>query len=102
MVVELLYFDGCPAIEALRPAVKALAEQRGARLVERRIATPREADAHRFLGSPTVRVDGLDIESGARRRSDYGIKCRLYRTPDGLSRVPPGEWLREAVGREAG
>ncbi len=52
---------------------------------------------HRFLGSPTVRVDGHDIEPEAQRRDDYGLKCRLYRTPDGIRTTPPDQWLSSAL-----
>ena len=70
--IELLYFDGCPGYEAV-------------------------AREERFLGSPTLRVDGVDVEPGARDRRDYGLKCRLYRTADGLLDAPPDEWVRDAL-----
>jgi hypothetical protein len=98
MLVELLYFDGCPALEQLRPVVRRLSEERGARVVERRVTTLREADAQRFLGSPTVRVNGLDVEPGAADRTDYGLKCRLYRSPHGVGRVLPEDLLHAAIG----
>ena len=98
-LVELLYFDGCPGIDRVSPVVAPLAEAAGARVVRRRVETPQEAEAQRFLGSPTVRVDGMDVEPGAERRSDYGMKCRLYQTADGLTGVPEQEWVREALQR---
>jgi hypothetical protein len=42
-------------------------------------ATRRE----RFPGSPTLRIDGQDIDSDAADRQDYGLKCRLYPTQPG-------------------
>jgi hypothetical protein len=51
----------------------------------------------RFLGSPTVRVNGMDVEPGADARRDYGIKCRLYRTTAGIARVPPRTWILAAL-----
>jgi hypothetical protein len=51
----------------------------------------------RFLGSPTVRVDGRDVEPGADLREDFGLKCRLYRTEDGLTGTPAEEWLLAAI-----
>ncbi|RMF77913.1 MAG: hypothetical protein D6744_10750, partial [Planctomycetota bacterium] len=48
------------------------------------IATPDDVQRLRFLGSPTVQVDGVDIEPAARSRTDYVMSCRLYDTPDGL------------------
>jgi len=32
-----------------------------------------EARRHRFLGSPTVKIDGLDVEPSVRRREDFGL-----------------------------
>ena len=37
------------------------------------------AERLRFLGSPTVRVDGLDVEPAARDSRDYVFACRTYR-----------------------
>jgi len=48
----------------------------------------------RFLGSPTVQVDGVDIEPAARSRTEYAMSCRLYGTPDGL---PSREMLLAAL-----
>ena len=98
-LVELLYFDGCPGIDRVVPVVSPLAETAGARVVQRRVETPDEAEAQRFLGSPTVRVDGVDVEPGAEQRDDYGLKCRLYQTADGLAGVPDEAWIREALRR---
>jgi hypothetical protein len=98
-LVELLYFDGCPGIDRVLPAVAPLAEAAGARVVRRRVETPEQAEAQRFLGSPTVRVDGVDVEPGAEQRCDYGLKCRLYRTAAGLAGVPEEGWVQEALQR---
>ena len=63
-----------------------------------RVETHEESERERFLGSPTVRVDGRDVDPGAGERSDYGLKCRLYRSEEhSLSPVPPGEWIRSAL-----
>jgi hypothetical protein len=67
----------------------------------RRITDDEAAQRERFLDSPTVRVNGRDVEPDAERRTDYGMKCRLYRTPGGVSGQPPQEWLRAALGRAA-
>lgn len=99
MVVEFLYVDRCPGGEQLLPSLRRLAEERDAELVERLIETADDAEAQRFLGSPTVRVDGVDVEPGACCRTDFGLKCRLYRTAGGISNVPAEVWVRDAVGR---
>lgn len=96
-LVELLYFDGCPGIDRVLPLVAPLAEAAGARVVQRRVETHEQAEVQRFLGSPTVRVDGVDVEPGAEQRSDYGLKCRLYQTAAGLTGTPEEDWVRDAL-----
>ncbi len=104
MKVELLYFDGCPSYGRLLPRLRELvaAADPGVEVELRRIETSSEAEAERFLGSPTVRVDGLDIDPGAARRRDFGIKCRLYETADGLGPLPPERLITAALDRAAG
>ena len=71
----MLYFDGCPNHEALLPHLRELLDATGIGseielvLVEDAAA----AERARFLGSPTVRIDGEDVEPGAGERSDFEI-----------------------------
>ena len=99
MRIEILYFDGCPGHEAL---MSRLCEfLRGAALdapVElKRVTSAEEAERERFLGSPTLRVDGRDVEPGAEERTDYGLKCRLYAEADGLHGAVPDELIAAAL-----
>src|SRR5947209_6738889 len=84
--IELLYFDGCPNHEALVPRLEELLHSAhvAVNLEMRRIPDEAAAKRERFLGSPSVRVDGRDVEPGAEARDDFGLKCRLYRLPTGL------------------
>jgi hypothetical protein len=99
--VELLFFDGCPNHEALLPRLRGLLQSIGAEgdihLV--RVENAEEAQRARFLGSPTVRVNGEDVEPGADDRADFGLKCRLFATPEGLRGMPADEWVVAAVRR---
>lgn len=102
----MLYFDGCPNHEALLPRLRELlASQSISPEIELRVITDDQAaKRERFLGSPTIRVNGRDVEPDAEMRTDFGMKCRLYRSAGGVSGQPPQEWLRAAVagGAEAG
>lgn len=102
--VELLYFDGCPNHDALLLRLRELLAVAGARSeVElRRIESADVAERERFLGSPTVRVNGEDVDPGAAERRDFGLKCRLFATPEGLRGAPADEWVLAAVRRAAG
>jgi hypothetical protein len=103
MTVELLYFDGCPTYERLLPRLRELVAHLApeASLELRRIGSIELAERERFLGSPTVRVDGVDVDPGAAEREDFGLECRLYRTDAGLQPAPPEEWIRAALARAA-
>jgi Alkylmercury lyase len=102
MKVELLYFDGCPSYEALLPRLRSLLAEAGVPddVELRRVETEEEAVAERFLGSPTLRVDGVDVEPGAGTRDDFGLKCRLFFGPAGLVGVPDEAWIRAGIVRD--
>ena len=58
-----------------------------------------EADARerRFLGSPTVRVEGRDVDQRLNGRREYTLADRIYRTDRGLAGWPDAAWVREAL-----
>jgi hypothetical protein len=98
--VELLHVGGCPHHEAFLPHLRRLLDERGAddvpvRLVE--ITSDDEARRRRFLGSPSLRVDGVDVDPSARGRTDYGLQCRLYVTDEGVRGTPPDSWVLRAL-----
>lgn len=97
MTLEVLYFDGCPSQQQLMPALRTLAGEHGVGVTLRRIKDVADAENTRFLGSPSVRVNGVDVEPGAQERTDFGMKCRLYRSGDGQSGLPPEHWIRQAL-----
>jgi len=101
--IEVLYFEGCPNHAALLPRLGDVLDRAGVP-TEVELVRVRDDDAaqrERFLGSPTLRIDGRDVEPGADARSDFGLKCRLYRTPHGLVGLPPDEWVLAALGDRA-
>jgi hypothetical protein len=97
--IEVLFFEGCPnhrrAVELAKSVAADLVPD--VRLEEVEVRDPDDAERRRFLGSPTIRVDGEDIEPDARSRTDYAMSCRLYRG----SGVPPRELIEAAVRRAA-
>jgi hypothetical protein len=104
MTIEVLYFDGCPNHDAVVRRLHRLLDEAAVRadVALRRIGSNEDAQRFRFLGSPSVRVDGRDVEPGAHKREDFGLRCRLYRTPDGLTGIPPDAWILAAVGAGGG
>ncbi len=104
MRIEVLYFDGCPSHEQLLVHLRSLLEREGidAEIVLRHVPDDEHAQRERFLGSPTIRVDGRDIDPGAPDRDDYGLKCRIYQTRAGLTGLPPDHWILEAIAEHPG
>ena len=97
MEVELLYWDGCPSYPA------ALADLRAALgehvpVTVREVVSEGQAVAEDFPGSPTIRVDGHDVDpAGAGSRP--ALTCRIYHRPDGrVLPVPTREQIEEALG----
>ncbi len=98
MVVEVLYFDGCPTyLEATRNLREVLAREGVGAVVELvAVNTDEEARRLRFPGSPTIRAEGRDLFP-IPDRAEYAPGCRTYATPEGLKGSPTAEMLSEAL-----
>ena len=106
-LVEILYFDGCPNHTDARLLVELVAEELRLEPEIRMVEVPdRDAATRlRFLGSPSVRVNGSDVEPGGDDRGEFVLSCRVYRSDRGFAGQPDEAWiraaLREAVGGRA-
>jgi hypothetical protein len=58
---------------------------------------PALAEELRFPGSPTIRVDGRDIDPAYKDPGDHTPRCRLYRTATGLTGMPERAWIEAAL-----
>jgi hypothetical protein len=61
------------------------------------VTTIAEAVEQRFVGSPTVRVEGRDVDRNPEGAGPVSLSDRVYRTGRGLSGWPDAEWVREAI-----
>ncbi len=98
--VEVLYFKGCPNHEpAVEQVRKALRNEGLAILVnEVEITDPEMAQRVGFLGSPSIRIDGIDVEPGAREIETFGFGCRTYSDDEGRrSGLPPVGLIQQAA-----
>ena len=103
-IVEILYFDGCPNVDETSARVQAAISAAGADGISVRsvhVTTVAAAEEVRFLGSPSVRVDGVDVDPSALTRTDYGLQCRLYSVGDHVDGAPPVDWICRALTGEA-
>ncbi len=90
MHIELLWFDDCPNHEQARALLREVLAERGVEAEIEEINVPDEetGDRVRFPGSPTIRVDGRDVEPGVTDCEDCTPRCRIYHTDEGLRGVP--------------
>jgi hypothetical protein len=98
--VELLWWRECPswerALGTLREVMEAAGLDPGSVDV-REVDTADAARAERFVGSPTIRVNGVDIQPPG-EGEPAGLTCRIYLRRDGrLSPLPDPDDLREAL-----
>ena len=96
MTIQILYFEGCPnhlpTVALVKEVVAKLGKE--VQIEEVEVTSPEDAVSKRFLGSPTVLVNGVDIDPRARQRTDYGFSCRMY---DGMSGLPSEDLLMAAL-----
>ena len=98
--VEFLWWEGCPsherALAELRDAMGA-AGLDPASVEVRHVGTEDDAARDRFAGSPTIRIDGRDLQPADDSES-AGLTCRIYLLRDGrVSPTPDPADLREAL-----
>ena len=93
--VDVLYFDGCPHVDRTVEAVCRVARLLDIEMDLRLVCVDNNeaADRLRFLGSPTVRVDGVDIDPVASQRTRFAMSCRTY----GGNGVPPDSLIAAAL-----
>ena len=103
-LVEILYFDGCPNHEPAIALVERISRELGIEPNVQLVNVPDQQAARRlrFLGSPTIRVGGIDVDPATEQRDDYALSCRVFRTKAGFSGQPDERWVRDALLREAG
>jgi hypothetical protein len=97
--VELLFWEGCPSYPEAEALLVDVLRGRAidARIERRQVLTQQEAEELAFPGSPTIRIDGRDVDpQGASARP--ALTCRIYRLPDGrISPIPARETLEAAL-----
>jgi protein-tyrosine-phosphatase len=95
-------FEGCPnaqpTVELLHRVLSDEGQTASVEVIH--IDDPDAAVTHRFLGSPTVQIDGMDIEPARRDDNGFAVTCRVYQSEAGNHGIPPVEMVRAAV-REA-
>ena len=97
--VELLWFEDCANHPAARSMLEEVIDELapGTLIHDVDATDPTVAAELRFPGSPTIRVDGRDVDPTYVDPGDYTPRCRLYRTSAGLRGLPERDWLVDAL-----
>jgi hypothetical protein len=98
-LIEVLYTRDCPnyagalaLVERVRAELDVDAELRTSL-----IGDLAAAERARFPGSPTIRVDGRDVEPGSEPPAEISLACRLYRLEHRFAGQPAERWVRDAL-----
>lgn len=102
--VELFWWAGCPswdeALEILRDAMSSAGLDPDSIAVTE-ITNEEQARALGFPGSPTIRVNGADVQDPG--ENPIGLSCRVYKQADGrVSPLPDRKDIEAALARAGG
>ena len=97
--IEILAREDCAGRGMAVAVVEKVVAETGvpARIEVVELASEAEAQERRLPGSPTVRVEGRDVDQRSNGRSGFSLADRVYRTDRGLAGWPDAEWVREAL-----
>jgi hypothetical protein len=99
--VELLWWQGCPSTDKALAVLRDVLGDEGLdpdAVVLREVRTEDEAEGERFVGSPTIRIGGVEVAPV--ENEPAGLTCRVYRLRDGrISPTPDPEDIRDAIRR---
>jgi hypothetical protein len=103
-VIEVLHIADCPNYPKALALVERVRAELGidAEVHTTLIADQAAAERARFPGSPTIRVDGRDVEPVAEPPSEITLACRMYRHEHHFAGQPEERWVREALLRAGG
>lgn len=99
MKVELLYIAECPNYREAKRMLRGTLREYGFRdeVYEIEVSDSAQAQALAFIGSPSIRIEGKDIEPIVPKQRHYGLSCRTYLVGGKLAGVPPVDMIRAAI-----
>ena len=99
MNIELLWFEGCPNHHAASEMLQGVLDELGVvdPIVSVDVPDLEVGERVKFPGSPTIRINGTDIDPEYEDTGDYTPRCRVYMTNSGYKGVPERRWIENAV-----
>ncbi len=98
MRVSFLYYEDCPSYDLALERLREVMDEEGipGEVEVIKVETEEQARELRFVGSPTIRVDGQDIDPPS--DSHYALTCRAYHLADGrVSPLPSKDMIQHAL-----
>ncbi len=97
--IGVFFIEGCPGVSFITDNIKEIIAEDGidADISLFLLETPEDARRLHFTGSPTVRINGMDIESNMQNNKDYGLRSRLYNINGRESDYPTKSMIRDAI-----
>jgi hypothetical protein len=94
--VEFLYFPRCPTHKQALANLKSALQDSNLEVDLQLISVASEAQAEKvgFQGSPSIRINGKDLDG---RDDEYSYACRIYRIDGRITAVPTEEFIRERL-----
>jgi hypothetical protein len=99
MNIEVLHISDCPNSQAaMRLLEEVLREWASPARVETiLVKDSAQAEALAFAGSPTILIDGKDVDPALPPPVNRGLSCRTYLVEGRLQGIPSREMMREAI-----
>lgn len=99
MKICLLYFETCPSYQPALDNLKTVLVEEGLTTPVEMVpvTSPEEARRLNFLGSPTIQIDGVDLEGADAVKAGIGYGCRVYQDGQHLRGWPSKERIRSGL-----
>ena len=99
MIIEFLYFDGCPNHEIALTNLKEVLSEAGIKddIQIINIEQPENVAKHHFLGSPSIRINNEDLEIKEDESTEYSMRCRRYKNGDVMEGFPSKELISTII-----
>ncbi len=97
----MLYYDDCPHYKEAENALKKVLDEEHVDADVHMVSVSKggQAAPWHFIGSPTIIVNGEDLEPNVNEKTPYQGHCRMYMYNNELFEYPPKEMIREALKR---
>jgi hypothetical protein len=98
--IDFLFWEECPSYPDAWDRLQRILQEKGLNIkINRvRIRSDEEAKEWGFVGSPTILINGADIDLQGASNQPIGLNCRIYHTPEGrVTPLPPESLIRQAI-----